>query len=89
MPSETTSAARATAAARYPAQCVMAPTIPAGHSGSPRAPRRMAAGATPSWASAARAQARAVANSALREGTARATSCSSPGSSGAVSAGSP
>ena len=40
-----TSLARATAAARYPAQCVMLPTMPDGHCGAPAWPGRMGAGA--------------------------------------------
>src|SRR5262245_55938811 len=75
------SRASATAAARYPAQCVMLPTMPAGHCGAPPSPGRRGAGATPRAASARCAQRRAVVNSRRRFSPALATSAASSGNS--------
>ena len=60
----------ATAAATYPRQCVMLPTIPGGHSGSRRGPEGMGTSWIPSAASAKRAQARPARNSRRRFSTA-------------------
>ena len=76
-----TSAALATAAARYPSQCVMLPTMPGGHRGAPRSPVRIGAGGTPSLPSAILAHSRPVVNSRRRLSTARATTSASCGKS--------
>ena len=80
-PRDTTSEVCATAAARYPAQCVMLPVTPPGHRGAPSSSARTGTGGWPSRASAARAHFRAVANSLRRRGDPRAMSASSPGNS--------
>src|SRR5579875_3715346 len=59
----------------------MLPTTPAGHFGSPRAPRRIGAGGRPSRDSAARAQARPAVNSRRLLSAALAMAASSAGNS--------
>src|ERR1700680_153673 len=59
----------------------MLPTTPEGHCGAPPEQRTIGVSPTPSLAKAARAQARAVANSWRRAATARATRVSSSGKS--------
>ena len=59
-----------TAAATYPGQCVMLPTMPGGHNGSRRGPEGIATSWTPSAASARRAQARPARKSRRRFSTA-------------------
>jgi hypothetical protein len=69
--------ARATAAARYPAQCVMLPTTPSGHRGARPSPGSSGAAGMPSSASAWRAHRRTVLNSRCRASIALAmTACS-------------
>jgi hypothetical protein len=75
----TTSPDLATAAARYPGQWVMLPTIPAGHTGAPRSPRTIGTGPMPSMPSAARAHFLPVANSRRRLSTALLIAASSSG----------
>src|SRR5262245_8883918 len=81
MPTAATSGARATAQARYPGQCVMLPTTPSGHRGSPARPGSTGPASTPNRASAVRATARPAANSARRSGSAVATAAASAGNS--------
>src|SRR6266568_7874991 len=59
----------------------MLPATPCGHCGAPLAPARIGTAGSPSRASAARAQARAVANSVRRLATAVAMTASSSGNS--------
>ena len=68
---------RATAAAQYPSQCVMLPTIPAGQSGSLPIPRKTGRTGAPSNSRARWAQLRPAANSARRAGNARSRFCAS------------
>lgn len=49
IPSAVISSARATAAARYPRQWVMLPTVPRGQSGAPRSPGSSGIGECPTW----------------------------------------
>ncbi len=66
IPTATTADARATAAARYPAQCVMLPTTPSGHCGARPSPGSSGPAGMPSPASAWRAHRRTVPNSRCR-----------------------
>jgi hypothetical protein len=61
------------AAARNPGQWVKLPTMPSGHSGSPRVPDNTGAGGTPSSLMARRAHMRTFAYSRRRFGRAFAT----------------
>jgi|GEM_PF-5627637 hypothetical protein len=77
MPTAAMPDARATAAARYPAQCVMLPTTPSGHRGARPSPGSSGAAGMPSSASAWRAHRRTVPNSRCRASIAWAmTACS-------------
>jgi hypothetical protein len=88
MPTAAIAGARATAAARYPAQCVMLPTTPAGHCGARPSPGSSGTAGMPSPVSAWRAHRRTVPNSRRRASIAlaiaacssgkRLASCSSP-----------
>src|SRR4051794_10879703 len=71
IPSAVTASAVATAQAAYPRQCVMLPTMPGGHNGSPSGPLGIATTRTPRRVSASRAHARPVVNSRRRLSTAR------------------
>jgi hypothetical protein len=78
MPTAAMADARATAAARYPAQCVMLPTTPSGQRGARPSPGSSGAAGMPSSASAWRAHRRTVPNSRCRSSIALAmTACSS------------
>src|SRR5947209_16175018 len=79
MPRPARSRSCATAAARYPVQCVMLPTMPGGHAGDRFGPGGIATSGRPSVASARRAQYRPVVYSRRRLSTARATAGSSSG----------
>jgi len=79
MPTAAIAGARATAAARYPAQCVMLPTTPSGHCGARPSPGSSGTAGMPSSARAWRAHRRTVPNSRCRAPIALATTACSSG----------